>query len=445
MSNLPEDLQKKLEQSMTADEMKEVMADPRFGDWLVHQQETLPESKPRIATTREIRRIAEEGWSRNFNRQIPKEVLEKLFRGGKHVLNPLLEHHFIKGEPAEAHFRVQAMLHVGDPEEPLEIIFDMEKEHLLKLPTFDDLKPKRPEPVWKQVLDMQGELLESWDRGIGEFVKQRLYEYPLGTITDIENAMSQTLQVANPYWVVSDMVTLIEAAVESMPSYQLAFDDLLTPHGFVLLERPIYVPDGQGTEVNIRAFCWGSVPLTDNGVNRRPGIFLSAFTDRFYDNRIPSADQVWLDSVGWPRLVPLHSSAWPFGEEASAPKLEDERLLSSMAIERMFMAALWLISKQRIAIVTGTRPPRSERRRAERLQLPSEILVVKLRRTAPRQSDGDEPKHVEWSIRWIVSGHWRRLWSEKENKPKLVWVSSYIKGPEDRPLVVKKKVFGVVR
>ena len=51
---------------------------------------------------------------------------------------------------------------------------------------------------------------------------------------------------------------------------------------------------------------------------------------------------------------------------------------------------------------------------------------------------------VEWSHRWIVSGHWRRI-IDKEGVPRMTWVRQHVKGPEHKPLVIKEKVIALDR
>lgn len=46
----------------------------------------------------------------------------------------------------------------------------------------------------------------------------------------------------------------------------------------------------------------------------------------------------------------------------------------------------------------------------------------------------------EWRHRWVVRGHWRNHWypSLKDHRP--VWISPYLKGPADAPLLGGEKV-----
>jgi hypothetical protein len=82
------------------------------------------------------------------------------------------------------------------------------------------------------------------------------------------------------------------------------------------------------------------------------------------------------------------------------------------------------------------RPERAQRRRAARA-LPTmapidEVVTLRLRRVESSQDAGSS-SDVHWSHRWLVRGHWRRL------PGGVVWVRQHVKGPTDRPLIVKEK------
>lgn len=71
------------------------------------------------------------------------------------------------------------------------------------------------------------------------------------------------------------------------------------------------------------------------------------------------------------------------------------------------------------------------------------ITVVTLRR--PKGIPSGEANHVDWHQRWIVSGHWR--WQPYgDGTVRQIWIAPYVKGPEDKPLVVRgARVFRLAR
>lgn len=64
-----------------------------------------------------------------------------------------------------------------------------------------------------------------------------------------------------------------------------------------------------------------------------------------------------------------------------------------------------------------------------------DIRVVTLRRREKQDRLPQEHGPIEWQHKWIVQGHWRKQWypSVGENRP--IYIESYVKGPEDLPLL----------
>lgn len=53
---------------------------------------------------------------------------------------------------------------------------------------------------------------------------------------------------------------------------------------------------------------------------------------------------------------------------------------------------------------------------------------------------GNPGTEVEWSHRWLVRGHWRQQWYASEGVHRAIYINPHIKGPEDKPLIVRDKV-----
>ena len=66
------------------------------------------------------------------------------------------------------------------------------------------------------------------------------------------------------------------------------------------------------------------------------------------------------------------------------------------------------------------------------------IVVVRLRRPTTPTADDHEPRPVDWSHRWITSGHWRNQPYPSEGVTRRIWINPFIKGPADKPLEVRK-------
>lgn len=115
---------------------------------------------------------------------------------------------------------------------------------------------------------------------------------------------------------------------------------------------------------------------------------------------------------------------------------------------RRLMLTTWKMLQEKITALDEERPPRYIRRRAER-RMPEagDIIVVRLR----KETHGslvvlNEEEGPWWNHRWLVRGHWRNQpYGPNKSLTKIIWISPYIKGPDDAPLVVKDKIFSLER
>jgi hypothetical protein len=61
---------------------------------------------------------------------------------------------------------------------------------------------------------------------------------------------------------------------------------------------------------------------------------------------------------------------------------------------------------------------------------------VDIHKSHKPSSQAKGERHVEWTHRWIVKGHWRQqAYGPKRQFRRPVYISSHIKGPDDLPLI----------
>lgn len=167
--------------------------------------------------------------------------------------------------------------------------------------------------------------------------------------------------------------------------------------------------------------------------------------------------------------VPLGRSTWPINDRIDDPVTQaneniqedggDDRLVSiqqqlqearSAVEDRRLIAALFtLLASHSIARVSETHPDRASMRREARAGghkgAPSAVKVVYLRRPASEES-GEGEHSGNYSHRWVVNSHWRNQpYGPGRAKRRLTLIGPYVKGPEDKPLVVKETVKAWVR
>lgn len=227
---------------------------------------------------------------------------------------------------------------------------------------------------------------------------------------------------ADCYLVTDDMTALVSHASSSMPRQVLLETDLPSSGGFCVFEHcnwagshPSVSPDKFGifpftpkpepdpSNPWIRALCWYE---TDSGVN------------------VCLCDRNGLFGLG--------DTVFRYGEDSDSDQLK-------------FLKAMWAIMGQTLAVVGTMEPARATRRRLEKSESPlsrRSIRIVLLRRRVYARHDdmGEERRHIEHMHRWMVSGHWRNQWLRSVQNHRLQWIAPYVKGPEDKPLVIRRTV-----
>lgn len=239
---------------------------------------------------------------------------------------------------------------------------------------------------------------------------------------------------ATTWMVAAEMVELVSHASRSMPAEPILRTDLPTLNGFALLEKPFVARDQVDNEqlrLSHRAVHWY--------VREPDTVFIQCYYGR-EDGLLGTGDEgMGPMRRGSPPLVPGFNYEWRFGEPTWD---KDGR---SPQIDR-FVKALWTISAQTIAKVE-TMSSRTSRRDAQRHPLPDDggVRVITLRQLRPPVSDGQPVANIEWKHRWIVSGHWRNQYLPGSGTHRLQWIHPHVKGPEDRPLLVRDEVVYVRR
>lgn len=222
-----------------------------------------------------------------------------------------------------------------------------------------------------------------------------------------------------------------------------------------------YGPAGLPT-IPVKAIGWREVPdvtvdLGDDGKPRSgPGIALFMYVDHHKSGRL-----LRFDFTGWGFNADYeiaHDWIAQFGANTSGSiESNGNHLINPhVAMVRILLTSLFGIMRSSIEL---TKPARAVRRRAERTEAKfpeyGDVQVITLRTflgKAAKKSDHTPPTEgVEWRHRWLVRGHWawRRCNPENadtgEDRRKRVYIESYVKGPEDRPLIIRDKLYAVVR
>jgi hypothetical protein len=292
------------------------------------------------------------------------------------------------------------------------------------------------------------------------FQRSRYPELPPNLVRSITG---HTLMRADPIYVSDDVMSLWEEASKTFKLEVVRRDDLVVPAGFALLPRPFSIIDMHGKTVKYRALAWLPVSLRDTydwdaGVEGQ-GVWITMLSN------INDIDDYWLESHQFEGMsgAEIRTATLTMGEEwtlmhgsplqfdqapggvISAGDGDGKHIVTDPEeIEKAssiygHVQCFWRLMNQ--LVMEPASLPRQARRQRQRAGMIDHVKVLKLRRSRPRHEGEWEGEGIEYSHRWVVEGHWRNQpYGPAGNKQyKQIWISPYVKGPDDKPLVVKKR------
>lgn len=226
----------------------------------------------------------------------------------------------------------------------------------------------------------------------------------------------------------SEMLAIaLRAAASLNPAWAFHRSCLVAPTGYAFFEEPVGIGDGLYS-----GLLWNTVVEKPNGSG--------------YDYYLQAGE--WADDQRLGLMAFLVDAREPttryfaaFEDEPNdiGPRRDDE------ADCFMFVAAALELASQKIATVDDVNPTRPSRRRARAWRPEPVVRIIQLRRLETNQRS-EEAVPVDWRCRWIVGGHWREQWFPSTEVHRPVWISPYIKGPEEKPLkLANASVFVVSR
>jgi hypothetical protein len=207
--------------------------------------------------------------------------------------------------------------------------------------------------------------------------------------------------------------------------------------------------------MKIRALCFGG--MKDVDISDRKYVFgISCWTD---------------DPRGTLPIMPSQTMTWRFGETLGEMLAycrfehqrlygpngpwrdrgaigEDKFMAAAEGVARFILAGLaWL--NQKVVVAESSRIERHRRKEFERkMTTPADLKLVHLRRSESKptnEKEGESDKR-EYSHRFVVNGHFRNQacgpgWQDR----RLTWIGSFVKGPDDKPLVTRPTAYVVER
>lgn len=259
-------------------------------------------------------------------------------------------------------------------------------------------------------------------------------------------ATTYMLPEAEPIYVAPDICDLINYAADTFKPEPFLETDLLTPAGFVYFGNPLQNHDTHGRLMNHRAMMWCVTEHQfKDGSPASRGVVVA-----FYSHRL-DPDPYWderdekMGVIGGSDLTLAHVTSFTFG--IGVHEVEDISVLDVIRHLNVFFR----LCQQEIAVPHHERVGRPVWKRASTWRQIKEVKVFTLRRAKPSHYEGEE-REVEWSHRWMVSGHWRNQPyverdedGEKITVHRQIWIAPYVKGPDGKPLIFKRRAFELIR
>lgn len=266
------------------------------------------------------------------------------------------------------------------------------------------------------------------------------------------------------YWATSEMCALVDQAIAGAPRNEVDLSPESAPCdvGMVAYEgdfsgalHAIDLPGGQ-YEIPLRAIFW-SIDRSRSliSVNVLSDIYdlLNVYMDdRFGDVPEPSPiPSVTVRDVANAMFLNEHREDGPLvivggfdmNYSGVATDSDDGTLVDDVALR---LWTTWhLMAQPYTSDEESVLPDRETMSAAYRRNLPPpRVRILHMRRATTDGNDnvptGDR-QAVNWSSRWLVSGHWRnQSYGPRNSLRRRVYVDAFVKGPQSKPLVISPSV-----
>jgi hypothetical protein len=277
---------------------------------------------------------------------------------------------------------------------------------------------------------------------------------------------TKTAAIAENFFVIPEMCDLVAYSATVLDSSDIT-DVTLAPSraGFAYFVKPLEMIDIRQNNILVNAMLWDTA--TDGSV------VVHMWNDE-YVNPDDAAAHVYAEMLSlsgsaranfeeWKRL----QGRWGYAGVVVYRDEEfvgDERREVSEDLARQYedvegvktepftnpvrlVHAFFLMLSQTLVAREHERGDRKSARRMKTMGVPNDVTIITFRRTKYEKKLEGEAK-VEWNHRWLVRGFWRwQPYKDDEGKwaRKRIWINPYVKGPEDKPLVITNKINAFVR
>lgn len=287
--------------------------------------------------------------------------------------------------------------------------------------------------------------------------------------------VAKDLFQATAYQVTADMVevvTTISSESQRRAVEYIEEPELPAPYGFAWFDTPMILIDGSGRRTSFRAVSWGLTTINWRGAGPTSAVRILCWSRTHLGDPHTLEDPPEAQYYGDLQL--MHPMTIAFGSRFGVPTGvvdEDGTLQVPEGTDSglHYVHVLWQLLGAEIAANARARVDRSAGKPVLRSISQTEVNVITLRRLHQPRPDSDAPPAmIDWSIRWLVSGHWRHIDTYDDNRHHFVpdrsrgsddkghpycascggrgtWVKPFIKGPDGAPLKHTDQLYRLAR
>ena len=272
------------------------------------------------------------------------------------------------------------------------------------------------------------------------------------------------LMMCDPIYISDEMQELTYMAMEDFDRREpITEEDFFLKSGFAYLAEPFVTIDVNMQHVAHRAYSWAVEDMVfteakddeyDRYLRREAGY---SEEDMMLESRVEVALRVILwshiddkDDIGWNDLgleKVLGGQKWAISHCTTMPLSQINNVTETMgegdvrAHWLTFLRVMNRLMAEKITLSTRYKAHRTTRRGAGRVNLKVEdVIVVELRRRSEKGTSENGSKR-EYSHRWIVKGFWRNQYYPTLRSHRKKYIGAHVKGPKDKPLIVKKRIW----
>jgi hypothetical protein len=226
-----------------------------------------------------------------------------------------------------------------------------------------------------------------------------------------------SLNRADVYYITPGIGDLLFDTATALPDATIRPDSLPSRDGWLWLADPLVTDHPPA----LQALQWSTIRRSDGG---------------------PDWTQDGLAITGYAPGSPPVFYQWAILEFGAAPAggFDVNWPVFLLATFGQFVRQRILTSERRPVLNRGL-----SRRLATTFGHTPEVRVIQLRHADPAHTTPPaNSRGVEWSCQWIVRGHWR-MQPVKDGRREARWIMPYVKGPPDKPIRVRRRLFNVAR